>query len=124
MGEDTEGSEEDNDNTDEETDEEQVGTWHRKVKGKGKAKMRELKLKKQAAPRVCRGKGVDAGDSMLGVETGPSKSSIPLYTIVELEALLPQFSGEAYGIIDEMNPGVDAKIEALTSGKTSRNNQA
>ena len=124
MGEDTEGSEEDNDNTDEETDEEQVGTWHRKVKGKGKAKMRELKLKKQAAPRVCRGKGVDAGDSMLGVETGPSKSSIPLYTIVELEALLPQFSGEAYGIIDEMNPGVDAEIEALTSGKTSWNNQA
>ena len=113
MGEDTEGSEEDNDTTDEETDEEQVGTWRRKVKGKGKAKMRELKPKKQAAPCDCRGKGVDTGDSMLGVKTGPSKSPIPLHTIAELEALLPQFSGEAYGIINKMNPDVDPKIEAL-----------
>lgn len=95
MGEDTEGSEEDNDTTDEETDVEQVGTWRRKVKGKGKAKMRELKPKKQAAQRDCRGKGVDAGDSMLGVKTGPSKSPIEneLMATEDVERETPSLMG-------------------------------
>lgn len=74
----------------------------------------------------------EAGDS---VKTGPSKSapggeaglspspspeaiSIHLCTIAELEANLPQFSGKAYGIMDEMNPVLDLEIEALKRSDT------
>ena len=143
MDEDTQGSEEDNDDMDEEVD---ASTWHCKFKGKGKAKMSKPKLKMQAA-HLCMGVGGadselglqhiadeatgEAGNSMPGVKTGPSKSMqgskagssncmpspepIPMYvhTIVELQAMLPQFSGEAYGIMDKMNPEADPEIEAL-----------
>jgi len=69
---------------DDDTDEEaDASTWHRKFKGKDKVKMSKPK------PKMAE------------------------HTIAELEAMLPQFSGEAYGIMDEMNPEADREIESL-----------
>ena len=135
MDEDIEGGE------DQDSDEEAARAKGRKGKGKGKAKASEVepKPKKKAAPRA-RGKGKakavggaeakpkpkpapapehvaaeaigEASDSAPGVPAGPASSTEPI-TVAELEAMLPQFSEEAFGIMDEMDPDEDAEVEAL-----------
>lgn len=135
MDEDIEGGE------DQDSDEEAARAKGRKGKGKGKAKASEVepKPKKKAAPRA-RGKGKakevggaeakpkpkpapapehvaaeaigEASDSAPGVPAGPASSTKPI-TVAELEAMLPQFSEEAFGIMDEMDPDEDAEVEAL-----------
>ena len=114
-----------------------------KGKGKAKASEVEPKPKKKAAPRARgKGKAKEVGgveakpkpkpkpkpalapehvaaeaigeasDSAPGVPAGPASSTEPIM-VAELEAMLPQFSEEAFGIMDEMDPDEDAEVEAL-----------
>ena len=108
-----------------------------KAKAKAKASEAEPKPKKKAAPRA-HGKGkakraelepeprpepvaaeaiVKAGNSAPGVQACPEPPMEPIPTlphmVAELEAILPQFFGEAFSITDEMDPNKNTELEAL-----------
>jgi hypothetical protein len=134
----------DNDN-----DDNKKRTSRRKSKGKAKAAEAEKeKPKKKAAPRArAKGKAKEAvaepelelepepeleptaatapgelGDSMPGVEPGPSTSAISPKrgvkailpkTVQEAELKLTKFDAARHGILDEMDPEFDEQINSL-----------
>lgn len=83
---------------------EEEGAWSSKGKGKGKAKSET--------------QGETAGEASGSVPRSTSKAVLlTAQTIAELEANLPQFSAEAYGIEYEMDDEVVAELEELKSSE-------